>query len=137
MSTDAIVVDASVIGPLILKDEATGLHPALKDALATGHAIAPAHWPVEILSIVQNAIRRGRVDRGALDDAFTLLRLAGVGIVPLEQAFSGALLDVTLAAGLTVYDAAYLDLARTRGARLMTADARLATAARAAGVVLA
>jgi predicted nucleic acid-binding protein len=124
------VVDASALGPLLIDDEVESLLPGLPEAFADGRVIAPLHWPLEATSILQNAMRRGRIDANGRDQAVaTLAALA----VEIDGKTNDRLWSDTLALvdrhSLTVYDAAYLELAMRRSAALATLDNALRTAA--------
>ena len=60
-----IVVDSSAVGPLIFMDEADEALPNLIEQLASGAVIVPAHWHMEVLSAIQNAMKRGRMNGAA------------------------------------------------------------------------
>lgn len=133
----AWVIDASVIGPLLIADEADHLHPRLEACLLGGRAIVPGHWRLEVASLGRIAVRRRRL---AADDlAAGLSALAGAP--PDEDSETGArawsdIMHLSEKYRLTIYDAAYLELALRRRLPLLTADRELAAAARAAGVEL-
>jgi predicted nucleic acid-binding protein len=97
----------------------------------------PVLWRLEVVNVLEMGIRRGRHD-AAFQDA-TLADLALLPIsVDLEtdrQAWS-ATLRLAERHKLTMYDAAYLELAQRRGLPLATLDAELRDAASAEGVIL-
>ena len=83
------------------------------------------------------AVRRGRIDlervaRFARDLAALPIRIEP----PRAPAEWDAVIRVAIKHRLTVYDAAYLELAERTGLPLATLDGELRTAALAAGVVL-
>jgi predicted nucleic acid-binding protein len=93
--------------------------------------LAPAHFPVE----VANALSRGlRMPPEVVSRRLELLYRAGFETV--DRGLDGLLSSVGLASrhGLTVYDAAYLDLAIDTDAELATLDVALSRAATAEGV---
>ncbi len=99
--------------------------------------IVPALFWTELAYVLGKHIHRGSIDRrfrdGCLAQARRLIRETD-----LETAAPGPAFDKALFLGdqydLTLYDAVYLELALRRGARIITFDHGLATAARAAGV---
>jgi predicted nucleic acid-binding protein len=99
--------------------------------------VAPAIWPLEVANGLRSAERRGRIDEREVPAVIRLLATLPIEVVPIsvERAL-GDVLSMARAAGLSTYDAAYLDLALRRGLPLATADDYLADAARAAGVEL-
>ena len=133
------VIDASATLPWCFADEATADTNAVLTRLRTGdEAIVPAHWPVEVANALLIALRRQRI---SLDDAHQFLldleslpirdeattkNLVRAGVFPVGEQY-----------GLTVYDAAYLELAMREGTPLMTLDRDLRKAAAASGVPLA
>lgn len=133
----SVVIDASVMGPLLLPDEADDEHPALVDVLRVGAAVVPPHWHLEVANMGRSALLRGRLDRAELIaglDRFSEFEIdtdeAGVA-----QAWP-ATVPLALKHGLTPYDAAYLELAMRRDAPLLCKDGSLEQAARAEGVEL-
>lgn len=133
-----IVVDASVALAWCLSDESDELAEAVLERVVTDGGVAPAHWPLEVANGLLAAERRGRLDPADTDRARRLVNDLEIEIVPVElSTASGMVLDTARSAGLSVYDAAYLDLAQYRGLVLATLDADLARAARTAGVPVA
>ena len=127
------VVDASVSAAWFLPDEATELTEAALHATATSDIWVPALWLLEIGNLLLSAQRRKRID-----DAKRRELIAGAAALRLHvdrEPVSMIDLD-TLAAHyrLTVYDAAYLELALRRRLTLATLDAALLAALPAAGV---
>ena len=79
--------------------------------------------------------RRGRLDEQAASDALEVLRLLPVEVeAPDFHRNLHAVLPLARKHGLTVYDAAYLELAKRRRLPLATLDDRLRRAARTARV---
>jgi predicted nucleic acid-binding protein len=132
------VVDASVALAWCFEDEATNWTDGLLDRLRRGDEIAvPAHWPTEISNGLLFAVRRKRIksDQPALfwDE---LARLPIEIEPPLTPLQAKAILALSEKHTLTVYDAAYLELAQRRHLPLATLDSELRTAASAEVVVL-
>jgi predicted nucleic acid-binding protein len=98
-------------------------------------AIVPALWHLEIANVFLTGERRKR--SSAADTAAWLGFLGALPITVDEETVDNAWADTLELARvhhLSVYDAAYLELARRRRLPLATLDARLRTAAIAAGV---
>ena len=131
------VVDASVIGPLLIPDEADDIREGLLELLVKGEAIVPRHWYLEIANMGLMAVRRGRLDPVQFET-----RLADFYEFPLtvDETTSAPMLRRTAQLArvhdLTIYDAVYLELAHRRGVALLTTDAELRDAAVAKGVEL-
>ena len=128
------VVDASVIAAWLLPDETSPIADAVTERLVSEDAFAPAIWWFEIRNILLIAERRGRITARDTEEALSLLSELRIG--PLEDADETAILDLARGHGLTVYDAAYLELARRTSLPLATLDRALATAAGAEKVTL-
>lgn len=112
-----IVVDASVLAPALADDGADGDRARLR--LRGEQLVAPALVDLEVLSTLRRAVRAGRLDERrsgqALDD-LAALPLRRVRHLPL-LARAWELRD-----DLTAYDAAYVALAESLRALLLTAD---------------
>jgi len=130
------VVDASAALAWCFEDEANRWTDALLERLRQGDRIVvPAHWPTEILNGLLVASRRKRIkpDQPALfwDE---LSRLP----IETESALTASQAKTVLALAekhtLTVYDAAYLELAQRRQLPLGTLDADLRRAAQVEGI---
>jgi predicted nucleic acid-binding protein len=132
------VADASATLPWCFEEEATPATEALLERLRAGEpAVVPAHWSTEVMNGLIMAVRRGRIDlervaRFAYDLAALPIRI--------EPAYAPAAWDAVIQVAtrhqLTVYDAAYLELAERTGLPLATLDGDLRKAALAASVVL-
>ena len=134
----SFVADASATLPWCFGDEATPETEALLERLRAGEAaIVPAHWPTEVMNGLIMAVRRGRIDPGkvtrfARDLAALPIRIEPPHAPTAWEAVFGVATDYQL----TVYDAAYLELAKRTGLPLASLDGDLRKAALAAGVVV-
>jgi predicted nucleic acid-binding protein len=129
------VIDASITLAWCFDDEASPAADAALERLERETALAPAHWPLEVANALRTAERRGRLGEADLSRLRGLLGALPVEIAPLELPTAlWGVLDAARAHNLTAYDAAYLDLARTRGLPLATADRPLRGACADAGV---
>jgi predicted nucleic acid-binding protein len=132
----SFVVDASAALAWCFEDEVNGWTDGLLERLRQGDRIVvPAHWATEILNGLLVASRRNRIkaDQPALfwDE---LARLPIESELPLTAAQARTTLALSEKHGLTVYDAAYLELALRRQLPIGTLDADLRKAAQAEGV---
>ena len=112
---------------------------AFDDALAlervrTDEARVPSLWWFEVRNTLIVNERRGRLTES--DTATSLRGLARLRVTVDGLPNGADVLTLARRRGLTVYDAAYLELARREGAPLATLDAALETAARAERVPL-
>ena len=131
------VLDACMLGPLILPDEAGEVHDDLLAILIAGQALVPVNWRLEVANMGRMGVRKRRMTAGEL--RFALISICEFGVTIDEGTNSqawGRIFDLAEAYDLTMYDAAYLELALRRGAPLMTRDGPLMRAATAAGVAL-
>lgn len=131
-----LVVDASVAVKLFIDEEGSREAEALFARLAgdSSRTLAvPDLFFVECANVFRSRVHRRLMQTAVAREAFGVLRS-----LPLKSVASGELvasaLDLALDAGLSVYDAVYAALARTLGAPLVTADARLLAALRKAGI---
>jgi len=116
------VVDASALAALLYDEPEAG---AVADRLGDGNLVAPALLSFEIASVCLKKLRSSPEQREALLAAFALLARMPIEIVEVDQADAVPLAE---AFGLSSYDAAYLWLAQTLAAELVTLDRRLQTA---------
>jgi predicted nucleic acid-binding protein len=134
----ALVLDASTcLGWLLDRPVLARASRTRQLILSGGIPIAPALWRHEVSNGVVIAERRGRLTAEQiktltkdLDDFSDSVQIDPVIVR------SSVLIETARRTNLTVYDAAYLELAVRRGLPLATLDERLAEAARQAGVAL-
>jgi predicted nucleic acid-binding protein len=108
----SLVIDSSMTLAWYFEDEKTESSLAVVRRVADAGAIVPALWRLEVLSGLQVAVRRGRIDSAYRDASLADLQLLVIAIDPAtnRQAWS-ATLRLCERFGLTPYDAAYLELA--------------------------
>ncbi len=123
------VIDASVTACWLMPDEVHPLATAAYEALAKDHAIVPRLWWYEVRNLLVVNERRGRLSADKTDRALGVLRRHPIEFdhAPDET----AVLALARRHRLTVYDAAYLELAQRLAIPLATLDTALAVAARA------
>ena len=131
----SLVLDSSATLAWIYSDEVTEGIRQLFDSIADTGAFVPALWRLEVANSLTIAFRRGRIDaefrRAALDD------LALLDITTDSHTDTHAWAETLQLADrfrLTMYDAAYLELAHRRGVPLATLDEDLSAAALALGL---
>jgi len=133
-----LVVDASVAVAWCFADETTPFTEKVLDLVSRADEVyVPPLWPFEVANALLAAERRKRIT--VAQAASFLNRIGGLPVTVELQQVSRAHDQVLSAArqhGLTVYDAAYLELAVRRGLPLATLDDRLNRASVAAGVAL-
>jgi predicted nucleic acid-binding protein len=132
------VADASVTLAWCFQDEATAWTDGLLDRLRLGDRITvPAHWPTEVSNGLLMALRRKRILPERPDLFWEQLAALPIDVeLPLTPGQAKAVLALCEQRGLTVYDAAYLELAKRKELSLATQDGALLKAARLEGVAL-
>jgi predicted nucleic acid-binding protein len=132
------VLDCSLAMAFVLHDEATPDTDKILDSLGEGsRAFVPALWRWEVGNVLLMAERRKRIT--AAETSRHLTALQHLPIELDEDAWREAWSATALLARkhrLTVYDAAYLELAIRRGAALGSLDDDLRAASRAEAVAL-
>ena len=133
----SLVIDNSVALAWCFEDEHTQAVLELLDRVAETGAFAPSLWPLEALNGLFMAERRRRVD------APRAQRLAGfLSALPItldtETPYQAWTTTARLAQPhrLSMYDAAYLELAQRRKLPLATLDGDLIKAAKALGTTV-
>lgn len=131
-----LVIDASAVLAWCFEDEGGTDVDAMIDRVVEQGAIVPAIWPLEVASALRTAEHRRRID---IASSTTLLMMIEALPIEIDGETAAKAFNDTLALsrgyGLTVYDAAYLELAMRLSLSLATGDAALARAATRAGVV--
>jgi predicted nucleic acid-binding protein len=123
MTTEQVVVDASVVVALLIDPGPLG--DAIAMRLASSRAHAPAHLAVE----VTNVLRRLR-NVGKFTEAEASLAMRGLWTLSIELWPQEALSERTweLGRNFSSYDAANVAVAERVGGALLTADVRLSRA---------
>lgn len=129
------VLDASALAPLYFWDEADRISDDDRESILSARLCAPAHWPFDIANMLLVAQRRRRITDADHLRALSLTASLSVDINAGSQAQAlAATFDLAVADNLTIYDAAYLELARRERCGLFTLDQPLALAARSRGI---
>lgn len=130
-----IVVDASVTLAWCHPDEHTPAVLRILEQVATGGAIVPAIWPLEIANSLAMAVRKGRIDRSFRDELLANLRRLRIDVEASQRDLPWfTTINIADRHELTVYDASYLELAMRTRLPLATLDTTLIRAARAEGL---
>jgi predicted nucleic acid-binding protein len=133
----SLVLDSSVTLAWLYADEATSAVREVFQLTKTGGAWAPSLWRLEVGNVLQMGIRRGRHDFAFLQAALADLSLFPIIVDPdTDKQAWAATLHLAHHHQLTLYDAAYLELAHRRGFPLATLDRDLRSAATAEKVDL-
>ena len=120
----------SAFAPILIADERERLLPDLQSELETGGMVVPPHWYLEVANMVLMAVRRGRLQPPDQEYAMRTIRSVNLSV---DEHMREQLLSETWRLAelhrLTIYDAAYLELAARRGLPLATSDQALIEAA--------
>ncbi|MGH7812703.1 MAG: type II toxin-antitoxin system VapC family toxin [Candidatus Binataceae bacterium] len=132
-----MVLDSSVALSWCFEDEHTRAGLAILEKVAEDGAVAPAIWPLEVLNGLLMAQRRNRLDAAQRIRMTGLLKALPVSI-DADMAAQAWTETARLAERfrLTLYDAAYLELAARRALPLASLDRSLRRAATALGTDL-
>jgi len=114
----------------LFDDERTEVaHAVMRRVVAEG-AIVPSLWRLEVANVLRNAVRRGRCNEAYVDRS--LARLARLAIKRDEETDDhawGSTRTLARKEDLTLYDAAYLELAIRGRMALASCDKALLAAA--------
>lgn len=131
------VLDASLTLSWFFEDEITEETERLQEMMAEGaEALCPPHWPFEVANSLLVAERKKLTQAGKTSQFLSLLSHLRVLVKPGDVGSGNSLLLLGREQGLTVYDAAYLELAMQSGMPLGTLDGALRQAADRVGVAL-
>ena len=132
-----LVVDASVALAWLFADEFTQTAQTLLERSMAQGAVVPSHWSLETANAALMGERRARVTVAQTERWLALL--AALPITVDRENIDHAhqrLLPIARGHGLTLYDAAYLDVASRHALPLATFDKALARAAVARDIAI-
>jgi len=131
-----LVLDASVVVALLVRDSPMDIPNAVLDAIDDGAIVTvPPHFQLEVANFLVQAQRSGKLAAAVAQQALRYLQHLPITV---DTSMHGQIFTDVIAIAqrnsITSYDAAYIHLARTRGARLASLDKQLLAAAKAEGV---
>lgn len=126
-----IVVDCSYTMAMVMPDES---RPQSLARTLDARLFVPSIWPLEVANALRNGVRRRRLDDATVPAVCARLADFEVEVVHVGDNTVLSRYRAAAAYDVTPYDAAYLELSLQRHCALATLDARLAEAARRAGV---
>ena len=133
----SLVLDSSVTLAWVYSAETTEATSTLLTRVVESGAWVPALWRLEIANVLEMGVRKGRNNARFRDAAFADLSLLPITVdLETDRQAWGATAKLAAKHRLTLYDAAYLELARRRSLPLATLDKELRTAAAAEDVAL-
>ncbi len=126
----SLVLDSSITLAWAYSDEMTEPVMQIFELLTQGGAWVPALWRLEVANVLEMGVRRKRHDKNFRDATLADLAQLPIQADPQtdQQAWS-ATLRLAERHQLTLYDAAYLELALRRSLPLATLDEDLREAA--------
>lgn len=126
----SLVLDTSATLAWVYLEEATQSVREVFDQVTESGAWVPSLWRLEIANVLEMGVRRSRHDAGFRDATLSDLALLPIHLDPATHEHAwGATVRLAEQHRLTVYDAAYLELALRRGLPLATLDRELRAAA--------
>ena len=133
----SIVLDSSVTVAWYFDDERTAAVDAILSQVTESGAVVPSLWRLEVANALQMSVKRKRIDAAYRDVSLDALRALAIDIDSEtdEHAWS-VTLRLAERFQLTLYDAAYLELAQRRGVPLASLDQDLREAGAALGITL-
>jgi len=129
------VLDSSLTVAWHFDDETNAYADAVEDTLAVNAAMVPSLWPLEVANALLMGERRKRTTAAKVGQFLALLHALSIRIDDETPTRAWReTLHLARAHALSVYDAAYLELALRRGLPLASLDDQLKKAAAAVGV---
>ncbi len=126
----SFVLDSSIAFAWVYSEETSADVQRVFDLLVEDFAWVPSHWRLEVANVLEIGLRKGRSD-GSFRDA----ALADLALLPIQSDLEtdrqawGATRQLAEKHRLSLYAAAYLELALRRNLPLATLDSDLWAAA--------
>ncbi len=133
----SLVLDCSAaLAWVYMEEHSEAIAKVFDEVTATG-AWTPSLWRLEVANVLEMGVRRGRTDAAFRDATLADLELLPIRTDPdTEKHAWRSTLRLAERHRLTLYDAAYLELAMRRGLPLASLDGELRAAAAAENVAL-
>ena len=133
----SLILDASMALSWYFADEQTDAADTILDRVAEQGAVVPSLWRLEVANALQVSVRRKRFDVAFRNRALLQLSQLNIAVDPDTDTNAwSATLQLSDQFQLTLYDAAYLELAQRRALPLASLDRPLRKAAGALGIEL-
>lgn len=131
----SLVLDASVALAWCFQDEVSARAERALDAVAQSGGYVPSLWRLEVANALQMAVRRSRMTTAQRDQALEDLSGLAITVDAETEAYAwSTTLKLAERFNLTLYDAAYLELAQRRSLPLASLDEALCVAAQGLGL---
>jgi predicted nucleic acid-binding protein len=125
-----IVLDASLIIAHVLGESTIAVDTSIFDTLKGDRVTVPAHWSAEVANALTNNARRGRLSQADITLILKQIDVFDIEFAePLRAEELSNLIAFATDQQLTAYDAAYVMLALSLGAKLATLDNAMRRAA--------
>ena len=129
----SIVLDASMAIAWAVPEQQTEISREVLSRVGAEGAFVPSLWKLEVANVLRNLVRRNRCDEKFASASLDLLARLQITIDQETDVHAwGRTRELAIKFDLTIYDAAYLELALRREGTLATLDRALADAARRA-----
>lgn len=133
----AFVIHPSVLVAWLSVNERTSQSEALLEMAEAKGALAPTLWRYEAANLLSGLRRRRQASEATVDEMATALPRLRIAIdTETDPRLFGPIYALSVRRNISVYDAAYLDLALRRGLPLATLDHELRRAAQDEGANL-
>ncbi len=131
-----LVIDASIAVRWFLEDEHSGYAAEVRSRIPGAEFVSvPAHWMLEVTNALLVAERRKRIAAASVNHAVGILRQLPIRAdAETDDQAGRQTLELARRHLLSIYDAAYLELALRLGAGLASLDEPLKVAAKKRGV---
>jgi predicted nucleic acid-binding protein len=131
----SLVIDALLTVAWLFSGERADVPQAILRRVAAEGGLVPSLWRLEVANVLRNAVRQKRCDLGYATRCLERLgRLQIVIDAETDNHAWGRTRQLSMEHDLTVYDAAYLELAIRRHRPLASRDSALIKAGRSAGL---
>lgn len=133
----SLVLDSSITLAWFFEDERSERADGVMRQVASKGAVVPSLWRLEIANAFQSAVRRKRISAAFRDASIADLRSFPIAVdSETDRHAWGATLALADRSRLTLYDAAYLELAQRLRLPLASLDQGLRAACRTLRVAL-
>ena len=127
----SVVLHSSITLEWIYADKATAALAQAMEMVVAGGAWVPAHWRFEVASVLEHNVSKGRHDFLFRDETLKDLSLLAIRVDPETHGRAWeTTLQIAVRRSISLYDAAYLELAQRRGLPLAVVDATMRRMAR-------
>ena len=124
-----LILDSSVALSLAFEDECDDYTLRVFEAIRKGGALAPSLWILEVANILAVSVKKKRLTEPDAEHFLSLLSAQPIEMVSDSDQSAADLYALALRYNLTVYDAAYINLANKSGLPLASKDSALNEAA--------